>query len=86
MRPPMRPPVETGGWNFGKSAFADCGGGMGAEGQASARPLAPPGLKSAFADCTPTPLVRSPFARELMPQPRAVARLPVVVAADSCAG
>jgi len=23
------PPVETGGWNFGKSAFADCGLGPG---------------------------------------------------------
>jgi len=24
----LRPPVETGGWNIGKSAFADCGGGI----------------------------------------------------------
>jgi hypothetical protein len=24
-----RPPVETGGWNFGKSAFADCGAAIG---------------------------------------------------------
>jgi hypothetical protein len=35
--PLFRPPVETGGWNFGKSAFADCGVGVGAGWRRSVR-------------------------------------------------
>jgi hypothetical protein len=60
-RPDRRshPPVETGGWNFGKSAFADCGAGIGVGrrgiGAATLHPRIEirgnNGTKSAFADC-----------------------------------
>jgi hypothetical protein len=59
---PIRPPVETGGWKFGKSAFADSGAGTGAGGGDRRR------LK--------TPLGHAPLRTGPTPQPRTVCEAP----------